>query len=61
MKLRIVSGKLHFDASPQVSLPKLSAAMTTPSLNFAATTEVPVTMGLWVCWLGPEAWKCEWS
>lgn len=25
--------------------PKLSAAIITPSLNFRATTEVPVTMG----------------
>ena len=25
--------------------PRLSAAMTTPSLNFTATTEVPVTTG----------------
>lgn len=34
--------------------PRLSAAMTTPSLNFTATTEVPVTAGDWVCVLGPE-------
>jgi hypothetical protein len=42
-------------------IPKLSAAMTTPSLNFAASTEVPVTMGLWVCWFWPAVWKCEGS
>jgi hypothetical protein len=35
--------------------------MTTPSLNFAASTEVPVTMGLWVCWFWPAVWKCEGS
>lgn len=30
-------------------IPRLSAAITTPSLNFIAITEVPVTIGLWVC------------
>ena len=30
------------------SSPKLSAAMTTPSLNFTPRTDVPVTAGLWV-------------
>ena len=34
-------------------VPKLSAAMTTPSLNFMARTEVPVTAGDWVWVLGP--------
>ena len=43
------------------AIPRLSAAMTTPSLNFAASTEVPVTIGLWVCWFGPAVWKCEGS
>lgn len=27
--------------------------MTTPSLNFMASTDVPVTMGDCVCWFGP--------
>lgn len=27
--------------------------MTTPSLNLMATTDVPVTMGCWVAWVGP--------
>jgi hypothetical protein len=30
-------------------VPRLSAAMTTPSLNLRATTDVPVTMGDCVC------------
>lgn len=34
-------------------VPRLSAAITTPSLNLSATTDVPVTMGDWVCVLGP--------
>lgn len=34
-------------------LPRLSAAMTTPSLNLRATTDVPVTIGDCVCWFGP--------
>jgi len=33
--------------------PRLSAAMTTPSLNLMAITDVPVTMGCWVACLGP--------
>lgn len=32
-----------------VLVPRLSAAITTPSLYFRATTEVPVTTGCWVC------------
>ena len=32
-----------------VQLPKLSAAITTPSLNLTARTEVPVTIGDFVC------------
>lgn len=32
-----------------VYIPRLSAAITTPSLNFSATTEVPVTTGRCVC------------
>lgn len=32
-----------------MSVPRLSAAITTPSLNFSAMTEVPVTMGDCVC------------
>ena len=42
-------------------IPRLSAAMTTPSLNFMAITEVPVTMGDCVCWLGPLVCMYEWS
>ena len=34
--------------------PRLSAAMTTPSLYLMATTEVPVTMGDCVCWFAPS-------
>lgn len=30
-------------------IPRLSAAITTPSLNFMARTEVPVTTGDCVC------------
>ena len=37
-------------------LPRLSAAITTPSLNFRATTDVPVTTGDWVCVVGPWLW-----
>ncbi len=33
--------------------PRLSAAMTTPSLNLTASTEVPVTIGEEVWALGP--------
>lgn len=29
----------------EIRRPKLSAAMTTPSLNFTASTDVPVTVG----------------
>lgn len=32
----------------KIELPRLSAAMTMPSLNFTARTDVPVTMGCWV-------------
>lgn len=32
-------------------IPRLSAAITTPSANFRASTEVPVTIGDWVCWI----------
>jgi hypothetical protein len=59
--------KLHPDVSHSngsfacFAIPRLSAAMTTPSLNFAASTEVPVTIGLCVCWFGPVVWKCEGS
>ncbi len=35
-----------------VSEPRLSAAITTPSLNLTATTEVPVTMGDCVWFFG---------
>ena len=35
--------------------------MTTPSLNFAANTEVPVTMGPCECWVGPAIWKCAYK
>lgn len=35
------------------NIPRLSAAITTPSLNFKATTDVPVTIGDCVCWFGP--------
>lgn len=34
-------------------VPRLSAAMTTPSLNFSAITDVPVIMGDWVACLAP--------
>jgi hypothetical protein len=34
-------------------VPRLSAAMTTPSLNFRATTDVPVTTGDCVWVVGP--------
>lgn len=39
--------------------PRLSAAITTPSLNLTAMTDVPVTMGCWVCWRGPEVWRWD--
>ena len=35
------------------NVPRLSAAMTTPSLNLTASTEVPVTTGDCVCCFGP--------
>ena len=35
----------ELEVSFQDQVPKLSVAMTTPSLNFTATTEVPVTIG----------------
>jgi hypothetical protein len=41
-------------------VPRLSAAMTTPSLYLIAITEVPVTMGDCVCCVGPDcmyAWS----
>jgi hypothetical protein len=47
MKLEVpISPSLPLDLVYGVVVPKLSAAMTTPSLNFAASTEVPVTIGL---------------
>lgn len=42
------------EACRGVDVPRLSAAMTTPSLYFTATTLVPVTMGCWVCCVGPS-------
>ena len=36
--------------------PRLSAAITTPSLNFNAITDVPVTAGDCVCVVGPWLW-----
>lgn len=35
-----------------LNIPKLSAAMTTPSLNLTPSTDVPVTAGDCVCVLG---------
>ena len=35
------------------NVPRLSAAMTTPSLNLTASTDVPVTTGDCVCCFGP--------
>ena len=40
--------------------PKLSAAITTPSLYLQAITEVPVTRGDWVWVVGPFVWSGEW-
>jgi hypothetical protein len=37
-------------------VPRLSAAITTPSLNFNAITDVPVTTGDCVCVVGPWLW-----
>lgn len=42
-------------------IPRLSAAMTTPSLNLMAITDVPVTMGACVCWFAPSGCMYEWS
>ena len=39
--------------------PRLSAAITTPFWNLTAMTEVPVTVGDWVCCLGPVEWRYE--
>lgn len=36
------------------AIPRLSAAITTPSLNLIATTDVPVTIGDCVCWFGRD-------
>jgi hypothetical protein len=44
-------GRLHIETD----LPRLSAAMTTPSLNLMATTDVPVTTGDCVACFGPES------
>ena len=40
-------------------IPRLSAAITTPSLNLTARTDVPVTTGDWVCCIGPVEWRYE--
>jgi len=37
--------------------PRLSAAMTTPSLNLTPITDVPVTAGDCVCCVGPVVWR----
>lgn len=44
------SSSRHEERGASAILPRLSAAMTTPSLNFTARTDVPVTMGccVWV-------------
>jgi hypothetical protein len=39
--------------SAYACIPRLSAAITTPSLNLTAITDVPVTIGDCVCWFGP--------
>ena len=44
----------EFHTTGVFALPRLSAAMTMPSLNFTARTEVPVTMGDLVCVFGPR-------
>lgn len=49
------------DGEGSVSIPRLSAAITTPPLNFRATTEVPVTIGDCVWVFGCEAATKEWS
>ncbi len=45
MKLSKVSVWVSISIGASAVVPRLSAAMTTPSLNFAANTEVPVTIG----------------
>ena len=40
-------------------LPRLSAAITTPSLNLTPSTEVPVTAGDWVWVCGNEDCRCD--
>lgn len=48
------------EGSIYADIPRLSAAITTPSLNLTAITEVPVTIGDCVCWFGPLLlWRCE--
>lgn len=61
MKLHHSISETRFYSLCSYVIPRLSAAMTTPSLNLAASTEVPVTIGLWVCWFGPSDAKCEGS
>lgn len=39
----------------RVYAPRLSAAITMPSLYFVAMTDVPVTAGDCVCVIGPDA------
>lgn len=41
-----------FDIPVVLKVPKLSAAMTTPSLNLTPNTDVPVTAGDCVCAVG---------
>ncbi len=43
----------------QACLPRLSAAITTPSLNLTPSTEVPVTAGDWVWVCGNEDWRSD--
>lgn len=50
---RTMGKELETGAPNEGYVPRLSAAMTTPSLNFRATTDVPVTTGDWVCVVGP--------
>ena len=40
-------------------VPRLSAAITTPSLNLTARTDVPVTMGDWVWVWGRRDWRYD--
>lgn len=42
----------NFDIPVTLRVPKLSAAMTTPSLNLTPNTDVPVTAGDCVCAVG---------